>query len=267
MLESFTSGLWLRMVGISVAVTAVTYWGMCGLVHYHFYVRRRDAAAHWKIQPNRWLDARKSRDAFWMGTGNIMLGAVIGGSFAAYIVGGGWSLMYFDPHRYPLWWLPVSAVVLFFVFDGGLYYSHRLLHQKWLFRRVHRHHHKFLAPTIFTMTAVHPVEFLMHQSVLIAAAFIVPVHWAVYVAVVLYTYLIGAIDHSGVKVAWPLPLHTSNAFHDDHHVYFHTNYGHHTAVWDKLHGTVRRPDRYYDENTFGGRGAPLPARTDDRDAA
>jgi lathosterol oxidase len=60
-----------------------------------------------------------------------------------------------------------------------------------------------------------------------------------------------------VRARWRLPLHTNNGFHDDHHVYFHCNYGHHTMLFDRLHGTVRRLDRRYDEKTFGGRGAPI----------
>jgi lathosterol oxidase len=231
---------WLTTVAISIGVTAITYWGACGLVHYHFYVRRRADAQRWKLQPERMPSREQVRLGLILGSSNILLGAVIGGSFATYVVLGG---------------LPISAVLLTLMMDAGLYYSHRVLHGRWLFRHLHRHHHKFLAPTIFTMTAVHPIEFLMHQSVLIGCAFLLPVHWAVYVAVVLYTYLIGAIDHSGVRVSWPLPLHTSNRFHDDHHAYFHCNYGHHSDLFDRLHGTVRRLDRHYDETTFGGRGA------------
>ena len=61
----------------------------------------------------------------------------------------------------------ISAVLLYFMFDAGLYYSHRLMHQKWFFKKIHRHHHKYVAPTIFTMTATHPVEFMVFQSVLL----------------------------------------------------------------------------------------------------
>jgi lathosterol oxidase len=76
------------------------------------------------------------------------------------------------------------------------------------------------------------------------------VHAAVYVALVGYTYLIGMIDHSGIKLRVPLPLHADNGFHDEHHVCFHCNYGHHTALFDKLHGTTRRADRVYGEDVF-----------------
>lgn len=254
---------WLVLVGISIGVTLITYWGMCGIAHHHYYVRRRDEADQWKLQPRRWLSKPKERLAFKMGTRNMMIGAIVGGSFSAYIVEGGWSRIYMDIHEYPLWWLPVSAVILGLMFDAGLYYSHRLLHQKWIFKKFHRQHHRFTAPTVFTMVATHPVEFVIFQSTLLLCAFILPVHWVVYVVVILYTYLIGAIDHLGAKVEWPLPFHTSNRFHDDHHVYFHCNYGHHSSIFDRLHGTVRREDRHYDENTFGDRGAPKPGTTKD----
>lgn len=249
---------WLITVGISIGVTLVTYWGMCGAVHYHYYVRRRAEASEWKLQPRRFLSKSKERLAFKMGTRNMLMGAVVGGSFATYITLGGPSQIYLDVHEMPLWWLPVSLVILTLMFDAGLYYSHRLLHQKWIYKHFHIQHHRFTAPTIFTMTATHPVEFLIFQSTLIACAFILPVHWSVYVVVVLYTYLIGAIDHLGAKVEWPLPFHTSNRFHDDHHVYFHCNYGHHSAIFDRLHGTERSEARHYDATTFGDRGVAKP---------
>jgi Delta7-sterol 5-desaturase len=247
---------WLAFVGASLLVTAVTFWGLGGVVHYIFYARRREAAAQWKIQPRRFLSAAVTRHAFFLGSANILLGSIVGGTFAWYVARGGWSSIYFDAGKLGVLWLPVSAVILFFMIDAGLYYSHRAFHGRTLFRYIHRHHHKYVAPVVFTTTAVHPIEFLTFEAFLILPAFVLPVHWAVYVVVIAYTYLIGMIDHCGVKVRWPLPLHGDNKFHDDHHVYFHCNYAHHTQVFDRLHGTVRDPGRHYDEHTFGGRGAP-----------
>jgi Delta7-sterol 5-desaturase len=249
---------WLVFVASSLGVTAVTFLGLGGVVHYWFYVRKRGEAAAWKLQPKRFLSPALTRHAFWLGTGNIFMGAFVGGSFAYHVASGGYSSIYFDAGKYGLWYLPVSAVLLFFAIDAGLYYSHRALHQRTLFRYIHRIHHRYTAPVIFTTTAVHPIEFLTFEFFLILPALIIPVHAAVYVAVIAYTYFIGMVDHSGVHVRWPLPLHGDNRFHDDHHVYFHCNYGHHTALFDRLHGSARRLDRHYDETTFGDRGAPLP---------
>jgi len=250
--------IWLQMVGISLGVSFATYWGVAGVVHHHYYVRRRAEAAQWKLQPKRFLSDAQNRRALWMGSRNMVIGATTGGSFAAYVTLGGWSTLYMDPGQYPLWWMPVSAVLLFFGIDAGLYYAHRLMHQRWIFKNVHGLHHRFGAPTVFTVVATHWAEFLFFQSMLLVWAFVLPMHWAVYVAVVLYTYLSGASDHVGAVIEWPLPLHASNRFHNEHHLYFHCNYGHHTALFDRLHGTVRDVTRYYDEHTFGDRGAPAP---------
>lgn len=246
----------LLSVGISLGVSFVTFWGLGGLVHWWFYVRRRSEAARWKVQPRRFLTPRLARHAFWLGSLNMTIGAVVGGIFAWHVARGGWSTLYFDPLELGVPWLVASALVTYFVIDAGLYYSHRLLHGRWLFRHVHRWHHRYTAPIVFTTTAVHPLEFLLFQAFVMLPVVVVPVHWAVYVLVVAYTYLIGMIDHCGIRVRWPLPLHAGNDFHDQHHVHFHCNYGHHTQIFDLLHDTARRDDREYGPDRFYPERAP-----------
>ena len=48
-------------------------------------------------------------------------------------------------------------------------------------------------------------------------------------------------------------------FHDDHHVYFHVNFGQTLGLWDRVFGTWRRVGRVYGEHVYGGKGAPLAA--------
>jgi len=244
-------------VAASVFVSLATFWGLGGLVHYFFYVRRRAHAPSWKLQPKRFLPPRLVRHAFWLGSFNMVVGACLGGVFAWHVLHGGVSSLYFDPLAHGVAWLVASALVSFFVIDAGLYYSHRLMHRPWMFRHVHRWHHRYTAPVVFTTTAVHPIEFLFFAAAVLLPALIVPVHWAVYVVVVAYTYLVGMIDHSGIDVRWPLPLHSGNRFHDDHHVFFHCNYGHHTQLFDRVHDTVRRDGRRYGVDVFGDHGAPI----------
>jgi len=225
-------------IAVSVGLSLATFWGVGGLVHHAYYGRRRDRATEWKLQPRRFLTPALARSAFWLGSLNMTIGAVLGGTFAWHVLRGGYSSLYFDPLALGFPWLVASGVVTFFVIDAGLYYSHRLLHRPWLFKHIHRWHHRYVAPIVFTTTAVHPIEFLVFAFFVLLPALVVPVHWAVYVLVVAYTYLVGMIDHAGIESRWPLPLHESNRFHDDHHVFFHCNYGHHTQVFDRLHGTV-----------------------------
>jgi lathosterol oxidase len=245
---------WLACVGLAVGVALFLYGGVGSVVHWVFYVRRRAQALTWKLQPGRWLSPALTRQALWLGGANMVLGSVVSGTLLWHLQHGGRSLLYFDVHAMPIAWLPLSAVLAFFLVDASLYYTHRLLHHRALFKYVHRWHHRYVAPMIFTTTAVHPVELLIFEVCLLLPMFVIPMHLGVYLVVAGYTYFIGLIDHSGVRVRWRLPLHGDNQFHDDHHVYFHCNYGHHTSVFDQLHGTVRRSDRHYDEHTFGGHG-------------
>ncbi len=49
--------------------------------------------------------------------------------------------------------------------------------------------------------------------------------------------------------------------HDDHHAHFHVNFSQHLMLWDRLHGTLRRPDRSDGAAVLGGQGQPaLPQR-------
>src|SRR5690606_28797732 len=131
------------------------------LVHYRYYVRRRHEPERWKVQPKRFLSPRMTRHALLLGSFNILMGATLGGLFAWHVVRGGWSTLYLDVTEHGLLWLPASALATYFLIDAGLYYSHRFLHGKWTFRHIHRWHHRYTAPIIFTTTAVHPIEFLV----------------------------------------------------------------------------------------------------------
>ena len=71
-----------------------------------------------------------------------------------------------------------------------------------------------------------------------------------------YQNYVGMLDHSGVDLHSWVPWQPPTRFHDDHHVYFHVNYGQNLSAWDRLFGTYRREGRVYGVEVFGGRGAP-----------
>lgn len=54
--------------------------------------------------------------------------------------------------------------------------------------------------------------------------------------VVVYTYYHGILDHSGVnfKSFWWQPWQPDAIFHDNHHQYFHVNFGFNIQIWDKV---------------------------------
>jgi lathosterol oxidase len=229
---------WLSSVAWSTAVSVITFWGIGGLVHWWFYVRRRDQAEQWKLQPRRFLTPDLMRHAMLLGGFNLALGSLLGGTFVMWVKHGGYSSLSFELGRWGWLWIAPSFVLSYFAIDAGLYYSHRALHHRALFPYIHRLHHRYVAPTVFTTTAMHPLEFFIFTSFLVLPAFVIPMHVGTYLAVIGWTYFIGVLDHSGVRFPWKLPLHDDGRFHDDHHIYVSCNYGHHTSLWDRLHGTA-----------------------------
>jgi lathosterol oxidase len=161
---------------------------------------------------------------------------------------------YYDVGEKDWAYTPTSTVGLFVVIDAGAYYAHRTLHIKPLFRKIHRHHHKFIATTPFAAIAMHCVELVSLQASAFVAMFIVPLHPAVIGVVMVYILVFNIIDDSGVDldsvIPWPLPA----AYHHDHHVHFHVNFVQHLMLWDPLPGTLRLPGRTYDKRHLWGPG-------------
>jgi len=139
-----------------------------------------------------------------------------------------------------------------------------------MYRNVHKVHHRYVHPTPFSAFALHPIEFLVFQSAGIIQAAIVPMHIIGYLVVVLFVAYHNQVDHSGIDFEGDLPWMPTTKYHDDHHLYFHLNFGLHLVFWDWLGGTLRSKERQYGEDMFVGdqdvKSAASSAATD-KDAA
>ena len=248
--------LLLAYIGGSVGIGLAMYFGLCTGLYYAKYVRDRARAADWKCQPERWLAPAMNRHAMRLGAANMALGSVLSGSVAYYVFNGGRSALYFDLRSHGLLFTLASLAFVFVLTDLGAYWAHRLYHHPRIFQRVHKWHHRYGAPTPFTVTAMHPVEFVTYQAIFTAPAFLVPMHAAAYYGLLVYVFYYNVCDHSGIKHRALVPWQPPSQFHDDHHRYFHCNFGQSSLLWDRLYGTLRRLGRRYGEGVYGGRGAP-----------
>lgn len=245
----------MAFIACAVAGGLGMYFGVGGLLQLRYY-RHRSRSMEWKLQPARWPSPAARRREIALGTANLTVGSIASGWFAHYVATGGQSSIYFDLDRHGLAFSIASAVIYFVATDAALYWAHRLLHRRTLFRLIHRVHHRWTSPTAFTAMAMHPIEFAIYQAVMVVPLFFWPIHVAGVVAVLVYHNTVALLDHSGIKLAPLVPWQPPPRFHDDHHVYFHVNYGQTLGVWDRMFGTWRRTGRVYGEDVFGGKGAP-----------
>ena len=250
----FNLDLWQYML-ITFVGGNVSFLGVGGAIHYHHYHLNRDKSEHWKMQPKRFLSNRLAKHAALLGTFNMNCASITFGFLGWGVLEQGWGKIYYDFSDYSYGWTFLSVFIAFLFIEAVAYYMHAATHTPYLYKKIHCVHHYYSTPTFFTISAMHPLEWIAHASYIILPAFLWPMHWSLYLFVMLTTFVYGFWDHSGIKLKINLPFHGSNKFHDDHHKYFHVNYGFLTPLFDRLHDTVRRESHHYTEDTFtGGKG-------------
>ena len=97
---------------------------------------------------------------------------------------------------------------------------------------------------------MHPIEGLIYHFLTIGPLLFIPVHYIAAIIMVLYTYYVSLLDHSGVKLYSILFWQSPSQFHDDHHKYFHVNYGQTFWFWDRMFGSWRKNNKIYGPNYF-----------------
>nr|CAD7201735.1 unnamed protein product [Timema douglasi] len=240
-------------------ISYTMYFAIGGFLHWYYYLNRRDRPHEWKCQPEKFLPPDLERNEIILGSLSLLVTNTVSALTACYISNGGWSYVYHDFSEYSWAWWFLQWAVIFVYQDYMTYWIHRVYHTPFLYKNFHKMHHKYKQPTAFSVTAIHPVEILHIQITLMLPIFFIPLHFIPFYAVALYTYYHGIIDHSGInfKAHWWQPWQPDAIFHDNHHQYFHVNFGFNCSIWDKIHGTYRRKDRIYTEDIYYGKGKAL----------
>merc|ERR1712137_1489302 len=107
---------------------------------------------------------------------------------------------------------------LIFIWQDYLtYWHHRWYHVPFLYKHFHKLHHTYKQPTAFSVTAIHPVEFVHIQAVLMSPMFLFPTHWLTMAVILPYVYFNGILNHSGInfKAQWWQPWQPHCIFHED----------------------------------------------------
>ena len=127
---------------IAVGSSLIMYHIMCGLLQLYYYTWWRDEAEKWKCQPHCFLTQSNELHEMVVGTINMTLASIVSGFLACWVVNGNYSTVYFRVDEYGHTYFFLSIILVFVYLDAGAYYSHYLLHTPWLYKTVHKHHHR-----------------------------------------------------------------------------------------------------------------------------
>ena len=158
----------------------------------------------------------------------------------------GYSKIYKDwPTDFNGWFYFAFSAVAFILFtDMCVYWAHRGLHSKMLYKRIHKLHHTYQYTTPFSSHAFHPVDGFTQGCPYYIFIFLFPFHnvqfLAMFVIVNMWTISIhDQVDFGGVVLS-------STGHHTIHHAEFWYNYGQYTTIWDRLCGTYKPAVKTHD---------------------
>lgn len=158
----------------------------------------------------------------------------------------GWTLIHRDLGTWPLWWWPLSILIVLFAHDTWFYWSHRWMHRPALFRIAHAVHHASRPPTAWAAMSFHPWEALTGAIFIPLIVFVVPLHVSALAVVLTIMTVMGVTNHMGWEmfpkalVNGPLGHWLITATHHQrHHDEYRGNYGLYFRFWDRLCGTDR----------------------------
>jgi sterol desaturase/sphingolipid hydroxylase (fatty acid hydroxylase superfamily) len=145
-------------------------------------------------------------------------------------------------------WGAASLVLMIIAHDAYFYWTHRLMHDPRLFRRMHRRHHRSHNPSPFTAYSFDLAEAAVLASFVPLWMILVPTPWPVTGLFMLHQIVRNTLGHSGYELMPAnrngrplLGFLTTTTHHDLHHAEAGWNYGLYFTWWDKMMGT-EHPD-------------------------
>lgn len=146
-----------------------------------------------------------------------------------------------------------SSIVVFLVIEDALFYwTHRLLHVPPLYQWIHKQHHQFYTPVGMAAEYVHPLEYLLSNSVAVfTGPFLLGCHLLTLWIWLFIRTVEGLDGHSGYDFWWVpfryFPFRPGAAVHDFHHSHNKGNYGSFFQFWDWICGTDKSYKKHVQE--------------------
>jgi sterol desaturase/sphingolipid hydroxylase (fatty acid hydroxylase superfamily) len=149
----------------------------------------------------------------------------------------------------------VQMLFCMFIEDFLFYLSHRLLHTKYFYSKIHKFHHEYVETVAISATYSHFLEYILGNILPSSVAPLILgtkmhfITYLVYITMVLHESHDG---HSGYTFPWSphrvIPFTFDAEFHIFHHWRYTGNYANYLSIWDRVFGTVNKSYVEYFKN-------------------
>ncbi len=224
-------------IGLGLRYTFLA--GLAWLLGYVFFKRRwlhRKVIARMPERAEIWREVRYSALSL------VVFGLT--GAATGVAARAGWTQMYWriGTHGWPWFWLSIGCTIV--LHDAWFYWTHRLMHDRRLFRVFHRVHHLSHNPSPWAAYAFSLPEAAVQASIFPLAVVVMPMHPLAFVIFMGWQIAFNVAGHTGYEFypRWlmdgPLgSLLNTPTNHVMHHESLRGNYGLYFNVWDRLMGT------------------------------
>ncbi|XP_078379197.1 lathosterol oxidase-like [Oculina patagonica] len=145
------------------------------------------------------------------------------------------------------------STLCFLIFtDALIYWIHRGLHHRSVYKHLHKVHHRWKVPTPFASHAFHPLDGFLQSLPYHLYPFIFPLNKYVYLGLFVFVNIWTVSIHDGdYRVPELLrPVINGSAHHTDHHLLYNYNYGQYFTLWDRIGGSFREPNAFQGKTLF-----------------
>ena len=234
---------WQEFAAIYLAASLGAYFVFSGGAYWLLWARGSGQLSHRKVQP-RWPSARQLRAEIGWSLVTLVIFTLVATLLYVAWDHGLTPLIYTDVAEYGWGYFFLSILLMVLLHDAWFYWTHRMLHRPWLFRRVHSRHHRSRTPTPWSTHTFHPVEALVEFSIIPLIVFVIPAHPLAIVGFNVVLKLYNTVGHAGFEL-FPHALARHRLFswantathHDLHHSRGRGHYGLYFLFWDNLMGT------------------------------
>lgn len=152
-----------------------------------------------------------------------------------------YSQVYYNINDMPLWWIPVSVVLMLIIHDTYFYWMHKTVHHPKLFKHIHLVHHKSINPTPFASFSFHIYESILEGLIAPILLLTLPLHPLSLLIFSTFSFLFNAYGHLGYEImpkwfrrSFLFEILNTSTHHNIHHSKFKGNFGLYFRLWDRV---------------------------------